>query len=110
MFRRFDWSAVTDASKNRSAYIFRVKPTMNRPLLPASVDIAQHRTGLDSSVAPLWQLQKLHTMFMHLAILIVAENPYIRAQKWLIHELNDWQSSIIGPGGGTVLRNVMAKL
>jgi len=49
-------------------------------------------------------------MFMHLAILIVAENPYIRAQKRLVHELNDWQSSIIGPGGGTVLRNVMAKL
>jgi hypothetical protein len=64
------------------------------------VDTAQHRTGLESSAAPQWKLQKPHKMFMYLAILIVAENPYIRAQKWLDHELNDWQISIIGVGGG----------
>jgi len=51
MFRLFDWSAVTNVSKNHSAYILRLKPTMNRPVLPASVDTAQHRTGLDSSAA-----------------------------------------------------------
>ena len=85
-------STVTDVSKNRGAYIFRVKPTKNRPILPASVDTAQHRTGLDSSAASLWQLQKPHTLFRHLSIFIVAENPYIRAQKWLDHGLYDWQS------------------
>jgi hypothetical protein len=52
MFRPFNWSAIINVSKNRSAYFFQLKPTKNRPVLPASVDTAQHRTGLESSAAP----------------------------------------------------------
>jgi hypothetical protein len=51
MFRRVDWSAVADFSKNCSPFISRVKPTKSRPVLPAPVDTAQHRSSTTVTAA-----------------------------------------------------------